>query len=80
MLIGSNLRRIEHWVGNISITRTHTTLHHDDLLALVCINDGHASDRTVQRQYILVTRCEDSLPVFLQSDRVNSIVGANYEG
>lgn len=37
--------RVEHWVWNISISTTHASLHDNDLLALVGVNNRHTCDR-----------------------------------
>lgn len=35
---------VEHWVRDVGVTASHTALHDDDLLALVCVDDGHTGD------------------------------------
>lgn len=44
---GGGLLLVEHRVYNVSIARSHATFHDNDLLALVCVDDGHAGNWTV---------------------------------
>lgn len=36
---------VKHRVDYVRVAGTHASLHYDDLLALVCIDDWHSSDR-----------------------------------
>ncbi len=41
---------VEHRIHDVSVPGTHTTLHHDNLLALVGVDDGHTGDWAVTCQ------------------------------
>lgn len=66
---------IEHRVRDVRITTSHAPFHHDDLLALVGIDDGHTGDGTnLDRQQISssgrrgLLQCRLTCPSPMQSD------------
>lgn len=75
-----DLRRIEHRVDNVGVSRSHASLHHNHLLALVGIDDRHAGDRAIRSQLGIFKPlgCRNS-PILLECDRVDRVIRANHE-